>query len=204
MTTSLNTGDVRLNPFIRTLAPRDAHCPAIPPNVEAMLPVTAPTRIFPPPCHEFTLPANAPPAAIQTGPKQALAPWAAPAKKAAVPLPTVPAVGVAVEALCGEGVLHLRVGGEEAAQDGVVEAGVHVDDAEAVVVLMPSEAAAKGEAGAVLPLRPVGGGHAVAPWVEVAALHDIPIAVHNSHPASEQVGLHIVETVGIGGGVMYM
>ena len=72
----------------------------------------------------------------------------------------VAAVGVAVEALCGEGALHLRVGGEEAAQDGVVEAGVHVDDAEAVVVLVAGEAASEGEAAAILPLCPVGGAHA--------------------------------------------
>jgi len=116
----------------------------------------------------------------------------------------VAAVGVAVEALCGEGALHLRVWGEETRQGGVVEAGVHVDDAEAVIVLVAGEAAAAGKVGAVQRLRPIGGAHPVAPRVEVAALHHLPVAIHNAVPTAQQAGLHIVEAVGIGGGVMYM
>jgi hypothetical protein len=38
----------------------------------------------------------------------------------------------------------------------------------------------------------------------MTTLHNIPIAVHNALPASEQVGLHVVDAVGIGGGIMYM
>ena len=96
------------------------------------------------------------------------------------------------------------VRGEETTQYGVIQTGVHVDDAEAVIVLMAGEAAAEGKVAAILWLRPIGRTHPVAPRVKMAALHDIPIAVHNVHPASEQVGLHIIEAVGIGGDVMYM
>ena len=71
-------------------------------------------------------------------------------------------------------------------------------------MLVASKATAEGEAGAVLRHSPVGGTHAVAPRVEMTTLHDIPIAVHNAFPASEQVGLHVVDAVGIGGGIMYM
>ena len=69
---------------------------------------------------------------------------------------------------------------------------------------MAGEAAAEGKGAAVLCLRPIGRTHPVAPRVEVAALHHLPVAIHNAVPAAQQVGLHIVETVGIGGGVMYM
>ena len=93
---------------------------------------------------------------------------------------------------------------EETTQYGVIQTGIHVDDAEAVVVLMAGKAAAESEVAAVLINRPVGGTHAVAPRVEKTTLHDIPIAVHNALPASEQVGLHVVDAVGIGGGIMYM
>ena len=98
----------------------------------------------------------------------------------------------------------MRVGREEAAKNRVVETGVHVDDAEAVIVLMAGEAAAEGKVAAILWLRPIGRTHPVAPRVEVAALHHLPVAIHNAVPAAQQVGLHIVEAVGIGGGVMYV
>ena len=69
---------------------------------------------------------------------------------------------------------------------------------------MPSEATTERKIAAVLRQSPVGGTHAVGPRVEKTTLHDIPIAVHNALPASEQVGLHVVDAVGIGGGIMYM
>ena len=69
---------------------------------------------------------------------------------------------------------------------------------------MASEAAAEGKVAAILWLRPIGGAHPVAPRVEVAALHHLPVAIHNAVPTAQQAGLHIVEAVGIGGGVMYM
>ena len=69
---------------------------------------------------------------------------------------------------------------------------------------MPSEATAESEVTAILRQSPIGGTHAVAPRVEMTTLHDIPIAIHNALPASEQVGLHVVDAVGIGGGIMYM
>ena len=116
----------------------------------------------------------------------------------------VSAIGVSVESLSGEGVLHLWVRREEAAKHRVVEAGIHVDDAEAVIMLMAGKATTESEASAILRQSPIGGTHAVAPWVKMATLHDIPIAVHNALPASEQVGLHVVDAVGIGGGIMYM
>ena len=93
---------------------------------------------------------------------------------------------------------------EETAKHRVVEAGIHIDDAETIVVLVSIEASAEGEVAAILHQSPVGGTHAVAPRVEKTTLHDIPIAVHNALPASEQVGLHVVDAVGIGGGIMYM
>ena len=57
----------------------------------------------------------------------------------------VHAIGIPVEALCEVGRLHVGVGREEASDDGVVEAGVGVDNLEAVVVLVAGEAAAEGE-----------------------------------------------------------
>lgn len=69
---------------------------------------------------------------------------------------------------------------------------------------MAGEAAAEGKVAANLWLRPVGGTHAIAPRVEVAALHHLPVAIHNAVPAAQQVGLHVVEAVGIGGGIMYV
>lgn len=96
------------------------------------------------------------------------------------------------------------VRGEEATQYGVIQTGVHIDDAEAVVVLMAGETAAESEVAAVLINRPVGGTHAVSPRVKVAALHHLFAVIHYAIPTSEEVGLHIVETVGIGGDVMYM
>lgn len=96
------------------------------------------------------------------------------------------------------------VRGEETTQYGVIQTGVHIDDAEAVVVLMAGKAAAESEVTAVLTNRPVGGTHAVSPWVKVAALHHLSAAVHYAIPTSEEVGLHIIEAVGIGGDVMYV
>lgn len=66
----------------------------------------------------------------------------------------VAAVGVAVEALRREGALHLRVGAEEAAQYRVVEAGVHVDDAKLVVVLVACESAMEAETATVGDVHP--------------------------------------------------
>ena len=60
-----------------------------------------------------------------------------------------------------EGILHLRVGREEAADNRVIEAGVHVDDTEAIVVFMSSKTTAESEASAILRQSPVGGTHAV-------------------------------------------
>ena len=65
----------------------------------------------------------------------------------------VAAVGVAVEALRREGALNLRVGAEEAADDGVVESGVHVDDTKLVVVLMACESAVEAETFVVADLQ---------------------------------------------------
>ena len=50
-----------------------------------------------------------------------------------------------LEVLREVGGLHEGIGGEETADDGVVEAGVGVDDLEAVVMLMAGEAAMEGE-----------------------------------------------------------
>ena len=69
---------------------------------------------------------------------------------------------------------------------------------------MAGKAAAEGEVAAVLTNRPVGGTHAVSPWVKVAALHHLSAAVHYAIPTSEEIGLYIVEAVSIGGDVMYM
>ena len=115
----------------------------------------------------------------------------------------VPAIGVAVESLGGERILHLRVGGEETADDRVVEAGIRVDDTETVVMLVAGEPAAELEVAAVLHGCPIGSRHAVSPRVEVAALHDGAVSSNNAVPTAQLVGLHIIEAVGIGGGVMY-
>ena len=116
----------------------------------------------------------------------------------------IPTIRVPVKTLCREWVLHLWVWREETTQYGVVKAGIHIDDAETIVVLMAGETAVEGKVATVSIDRPVGGTHAVAPRIEMATLHNIPIAVHNALPASEQVGLHVVDAVGIGGGIMYM
>ena len=63
--------------------------------------------------------------------------------------------------MCGEGVLHLWVRREEATQHWVVETGVHVDDTEAIVMLMAGKATTESEASAVLRQSPIGGTHAV-------------------------------------------
>ena len=98
--------------------------------------------------------------------------------------------------MCEVGHLHEGVGREEAPKDGVVEAGVGVDDLEAVVVLVAGEAAAEGERH--LRLRGVPGGvaHAVAPGIEVGLLDGVLEIVHHRLPASETVGEHVVEAVG--------
>ena len=57
----------------------------------------------------------------------------------------VHAVAVPVEVLREVGGLHEGVGREETSDDGVVEAGVGVDDLEAVVMLMAGEAAMEGK-----------------------------------------------------------
>ena len=103
-----------------------------------------------------------------------------------------------------EGILHLRVGREEAADNRVIEAGVHVDDTEAVVMLMAGETAVERKVGAALSAGPVGSAHAVAPRVEMAALRHRPVASDHTVPTAEQVALHIVDAVGIGGGVIDM
>ena len=54
---------------------------------------------------------------------------------------------------CREGALHLRVGAEEAAQYGVVESGVHIDDAKLVVVLVAGESAVEAETFVVADLQ---------------------------------------------------
>ena len=116
----------------------------------------------------------------------------------------IPTIRVPVKTLCREWVLHLWVWREETTQYGVIQTGVHIDDAETIVVLVSSEASVEGEVAAVLINSPVGGTHAVPPWVKVAALHHLSAAVHYAIPTSEEVGLHIIEAVGIGGDVMYM
>ena len=93
------------------------------------------------------------------------------------------------------GGLHEGIGGEEASDDGVVEAGVGVDDMQSVVVLVSSEAAVKGERGLGLRSVPGGVAHAVAPGVEVGALDGVLVLVQNLLPAAQMVSKHVVETL---------
>ena len=69
---------------------------------------------------------------------------------------------------------------EETTQYGVIQTGIHVDDAEAVVVLMAGKAAAESEVTAVLINRPVGGTHAVAPGFFKHSV-EIPTTTFVSH-----------------------
>ena len=107
----------------------------------------------------------------------------------------VHAVGVPVVVLCEVGHLHIGVGREEASDDGVVEAGVGVDDLEAVVVLVAGEAAAEGERNLGLRGVPRGVGHAVAAGVEVGPLDGVLRLVHHDLPAAEMVREDVVEAV---------
>ena len=106
------------------------------------------------------------------------------------------AVGVAVEALRRSRVLHLRVGREKAGDDRVVQPGVHVDDAETVVVLVPGEAPVEQKRGAVLCQRPVARTHPVPPRIVVAALHHRQAADHPL-PTAQHFAAHNLLHLGI-------
>ena len=100
------------------------------------------------------------------------------------------------------GGLDEGVGREEAADHGIVEAGVGVDDAETVVVLVAGEAAPEGERDRGLLSVPTRIIHAVAPGVEVGALHGVLRLVHHDLPAAQAVPEDVVEAVG--GTVLHM
>ena len=109
----------------------------------------------------------------------------------------VHAVAVPVEVLCEVGGLHEGIGREETADHRVVEAGVGIDDLEAVVVLVAGEAAPEGERDRGLFSVPTRIIHAVAPGVEMGLLDDGLALVHHLVPAAEVVGEDVIEAVGV-------
>lgn len=67
---------------------------------------------------------------------------------------------------------------------------------------MSGEASAELEDTVGMLCSPVVGGHPVAPWVKMTALHDTFTRVYHLLPAAEHVGLNVIHAVSVHGRIM--